>query len=78
MAASEFEFRQRFWIIGAIFFFAFLTYNLDHQNAGVALTDWIARVRATAATRADYRRRLLSRRCSPLRRRWSARGGLPI
>jgi protein-S-isoprenylcysteine O-methyltransferase Ste14 len=54
LAASEFEFRQRFWIIGAIFFLAFLTYNLDHQNAGAAVTEWIARIRGTAATSTDY------------------------
>src|SRR5208283_2998000 len=54
MAASEFEFRQRFWIIGAIFCLAFLTYNLDHQNAGATLTGWIAPIRGTAASRTDY------------------------
>jgi len=41
LAASEFEFKQRFWIIGAIFGVAFLSYNLDPQNvlreeAGIA------------------------------------------
>lgn len=55
LAASDFEFKNRFWIIGAIFFAAFAAYNIDHQNAGVTLTDWIARIRGSAATDADYR-----------------------
>ncbi len=55
LAASEFEFRHRFWIIGAIFFLAFFSYNLDHQNAGAAGTDWLARIRGTAVSNADYR-----------------------
>jgi len=54
LAAGEFEFKQRFWIIGAIFCLAFLSYNLDPQNAGAALTEWIARLRGTTATRGDY------------------------
>jgi len=55
LAASEFEFRYRFWIIGAIFFLGFLSYNLDPQNAGAALTEWFARLPGTAASRNDYR-----------------------
>lgn len=55
LAASEIEFRQRFWIIGAIFCLAFLSYNLDPQNAGAAVTEWITRIGGTAATRTDYR-----------------------
>jgi len=54
LAASELEFKQRFWIIGAIFCLAFLSYNLDPQNAGAAVTEWIARLRGTTATRGDY------------------------
>jgi protein-S-isoprenylcysteine O-methyltransferase Ste14 len=54
-AASDFEFKNRFWIIGAIFFVAFATYNVDHQNAGAALTEWIARLCGTTATAADYK-----------------------
>ena len=53
-AASELEFKQRFWIIGAIFGVAFLSYQLDPQNAGAAVTEWIARLRGTAATGTDY------------------------
>ena len=55
LAASEFEFKYRFWIIGAIFCLGFLSYNLDPQNAGAALTEWIARLCGTAASRNDYR-----------------------
>lgn len=55
LAATDFEFKNRFWIIGAIFFVAFGSYNLDHQPAGVAVADWIAHLRIAAATDADYR-----------------------
>ena len=55
MAASNFEFKQRFAIIGGIFGLAFASYSIDHQTAGAAATDWIARVRGTVATAADYR-----------------------
>ncbi len=54
LAATEFEFKQRFWIIGAIFFLAFLSYRLDAQNAGTALVDWIARVRGTMPSNTAY------------------------
>jgi protein-S-isoprenylcysteine O-methyltransferase Ste14 len=55
LAASDFEFKNRFWIIGAIFFIAFGAYNLDHQPAGVAVADWIAHLHGAVATDADYR-----------------------
>ena len=55
LAASNFEFKQRFAIIGGIFALAFASYGIDHQTAGAAATDWIARVRGTVATAADYR-----------------------
>jgi protein-S-isoprenylcysteine O-methyltransferase Ste14 len=32
MKATEFEFRHRFWIIGAIFWFGFLLYRVDQLN----------------------------------------------
>ncbi len=54
-AASDFEFKNRFWIIGAIFFVAFGAYNLDHQTAGVAVADWIAHLHGAIATNGDYR-----------------------
>ncbi len=49
LGASDFEFKNRFWIFGAIFFFAFAAYNLDHVNAGQALVEWLARIRGMAA-----------------------------
>jgi protein-S-isoprenylcysteine O-methyltransferase Ste14 len=55
LAATDFEFKNRFWIIGAIFWIAFWSYGIDHLNAGVALTDWIARLRGAVATDSDYR-----------------------
>jgi protein-S-isoprenylcysteine O-methyltransferase Ste14 len=55
LAASNFEFKNRFWIIGAIFWAAFWSYSFDHQNAGVALTDWIARLHGSGATDTGYR-----------------------
>lgn len=36
MRATEFEFRNRFWVIGAIFWFGFFCYRFDPTNAGVA------------------------------------------
>ena len=54
MGASDFEFKYRFWIFGAIFFFAFGSYNLDHINAGQAFVDWIARSRGVPASDAQY------------------------
>ncbi len=43
-AASDFEFKYRFWIFGALFWIAFSTYSIDHQNLASALLDWFARV----------------------------------
>ena len=54
MAASDFEFRYRFWIFGALFGIAFSTYALDPQNTGATLVEWIARLRGTTAIEADY------------------------
>lgn len=54
MAASDFEFKYRFWIFGALFWIAFATYSLDPQNAGAALVEWIVRPGRTTATKADY------------------------
>ena len=42
MRATEFEFNNRFWLIGLLFFFGFGLYNLDHVNFGVALLHWLA------------------------------------
>lgn len=54
LAASGFEFKHRFWIIGAIFGVAFFSYRFDPQNAGAAVTEGIARLRGAAATSSDY------------------------
>ena len=54
MSASDFEFRYRFWIICALFGIAFSTYSIDAQNTGATLVQWIARLRGTTATDADY------------------------
>jgi protein-S-isoprenylcysteine O-methyltransferase Ste14 len=40
-AATDFEFKNRFWIIGAVIFLAFFCYNLDHTNIAFALTQKI-------------------------------------
>jgi protein-S-isoprenylcysteine O-methyltransferase Ste14 len=54
MAASNFEFKYRFWIFGACFWIAFSSYSLDHQNAGAALVERGARLRGATVTDADY------------------------
>jgi protein-S-isoprenylcysteine O-methyltransferase Ste14 len=54
LAATDFEFKFRFWIFGAIFSIAFFGYSLDHQNAGAALVDWTARLRGTPASDWEY------------------------
>ncbi|HTV64390.1 MAG TPA: isoprenylcysteine carboxylmethyltransferase family protein [Bryocella sp.] len=54
MAASDFEFKYRFWIFGALFFVAFGSYNLDHVNASQALVEWIARLRGVPAADWQY------------------------
>lgn len=53
MAASNFEFRYRFWIFGALFWFAFASYGIDHQNAAAALVNWLARLRGATPTDAQ-------------------------
>lgn len=42
MRATDFEFRHRFWIFGAIYGIAFYCYQFDHVNSGVALLRWLA------------------------------------
>jgi protein-S-isoprenylcysteine O-methyltransferase Ste14 len=54
MAASNFEFKYRFWLFGALFGTAYSTYGIDHVPAGIALGNWITRLRGTAATNMDY------------------------
>jgi len=54
LGASDFEFKNRFWIFGAIFFFAFGAYNLDHVNVVQAFLQWLARVRGVPAADWQY------------------------
>lgn len=42
MCATDFEFRHRFWIFGAIYGIAFYCYRFDHVNSAVALLHWLA------------------------------------
>ena len=37
MKATDFEFHYRFFFIGAIFFFAFQLYSVDHLNVSAAI-----------------------------------------
>jgi len=41
-AATEFEFRHRFWLLCSIFGIAFACYRLDHTNSAVALARLLA------------------------------------
>lgn len=41
--ATEWEFRNRFWIIAGIFWLGFLLYFVDHENASEALTHLVLR-----------------------------------
>jgi protein-S-isoprenylcysteine O-methyltransferase Ste14 len=41
-AASNFEFKFRFWIFGFLFWIAFSTYAFDQQNSGAWIADQIA------------------------------------
>jgi protein-S-isoprenylcysteine O-methyltransferase Ste14 len=54
MASSNFEFKYRFWIFGALFCVAFSSYSIDHQNTGAMLAELIARLRGSTATTMDY------------------------
>ncbi len=40
-AASEFEFRKRFWFICLTYFVGFGSYTFDHMNAAEALVRWM-------------------------------------
>ena len=40
LAASEFEFHHRYWIMAAIFVFAYACYNVDHANIVAAMAPW--------------------------------------
>jgi protein-S-isoprenylcysteine O-methyltransferase Ste14 len=47
--ASDFEFRNRFWLIGGIFGVAFFCYTIDHVNAAEALAGLLGNVRGARA-----------------------------
>jgi phospholipid methyltransferase len=53
-AASNFEFKFRFWIFGILFWIAFSTYAVDQQNAGAAIVEQIARYSGVTAGEAAY------------------------
>ncbi|MGC2108603.1 MAG: isoprenylcysteine carboxylmethyltransferase family protein [Candidatus Korobacteraceae bacterium] len=52
--ASNFEFRYRFWIFGALFWIAFASYSLDHQDAATAILESLAHLRGANAPDAAY------------------------
>lgn len=55
VAASDFEFKYRFWIFGLLFWVAFSTYAIDRQTSGVFFAERIARWSGTTATATTYR-----------------------
>jgi protein-S-isoprenylcysteine O-methyltransferase Ste14 len=42
MRATAFEFRFRFWILGAIFFLGYASYAVDHHNSAAAIAHALA------------------------------------
>jgi protein-S-isoprenylcysteine O-methyltransferase Ste14 len=56
MQATDFEFRNRFWLIGAIFGLAFFCYAFDHVNAMQAVAD---RISGKDSSGADHLVRIL-------------------
>ncbi|HXX01789.1 MAG TPA: isoprenylcysteine carboxylmethyltransferase family protein [Candidatus Acidoferrales bacterium] len=55
MRATEFEFRNRWWVIFAIFFAAFGAYNIDHVSSAQAIVGWVARRAGITAADNDLR-----------------------
>jgi protein-S-isoprenylcysteine O-methyltransferase Ste14 len=55
MRATEFEFRNRWWVIFGIFFAAFFAYFIDHVNSATAIADWLAKRLGTTANDNTYR-----------------------
>ena len=55
MRATEFEFRNRWWVIFGIFFTAFLAYSIDPVNSATAIADWLAKRIGTTASDNSYR-----------------------
>jgi protein-S-isoprenylcysteine O-methyltransferase Ste14 len=54
-AASDFEFKYRFWIFGALFWIAFASYSIDPLTSGAVAAEWFSRLRGVAATDSSYR-----------------------
>lgn len=54
-AASAWEFRNRFWIIGAIYWCSFSAYWVDHQNAAASVAQLVVGLAHRPATNADVR-----------------------
>jgi protein-S-isoprenylcysteine O-methyltransferase Ste14 len=64
MRATEFEFRHRFWFIGAIFWLAFLCYSFQHTSAAEVFGTWLAGGRDSHPLHAaEYTRGLLIFAC---------------
>ena len=53
-AASEWEFRARFWFIFGVFLVGFQVYFLDHVNVCAAVARIVYRDRATASAQIDH------------------------
>ena len=53
--ASDFEFKYRFWVIGAIYGVSFPLYNIDHQNSAHVLAQWLANLRGASNSLWDHR-----------------------
>jgi hypothetical protein len=56
MKATDFEFRNRFWIIGLLFWLAFFTYSFDHVVVAQAIADRLA---GTLGANADSLARII-------------------
>lgn len=59
MKATRFEFEQRFWIIGFIFWLGFGLYWIDHTNFAVALLHLVAPSIHPNSAREDFWLRIL-------------------
>ena len=53
--ASDFEFKHRFWVIGAIYWVSFSLYVIDHQNSGHMLAQSLANLRGATNSLWDHR-----------------------
>jgi protein-S-isoprenylcysteine O-methyltransferase Ste14 len=54
-AASAWEFRHRFWIFGALFWFSFMAYKFDHRNFGQSVAESWGGLFHREATMVDLR-----------------------